>query len=208
MVDMKAFFAIEYGLYIVSTQYEGKSAGCIVNTLAQITVEPAQMTVVVHKDNYTAQLMEKSGYFAGVVLAKECTMDLIAKFGFASSRNTDKFAGISTKMDENDIPYIAEQVVARYSCKIVNKIDAGTHIIFVGEVSTAETVSNDEPLSYTYYHKVKKGTTPPKASSYKPEEEKKGYRCRVCGYIYEGEPLPDDFICPVCKKGAEFFDKL
>lgn len=208
MVDMKAFFGLTYGLYIVSAQHEGKTAGCVVNTLAQITVEPAQMTVVVHKDNYTAQLMQKSGCFAGVVLAKDCSMELIAGFGFRSSRDTDKFAGLATQVDENGVPYLTEQVVARYSCKIINQIDAGTHIIFVGEATTAETLSTEEPLDYTYYHRVKKGQTPPKASSYKPEEEKKGYRCKVCGYIYEGEPLPPDFICPICKKGAEFFEKL
>lgn len=209
MVDMQSFFSMSYGLYLLSTSYQGTAAGCVVNTLAQITVEPAQITVVSHKDNYTTQLIQKSGYFTGVVLAQDATMDLIGKFGFCSSREVDKFAPFATKTDENGVPYVCEQVVARYSCKVVTTIDAGTHIIFVGEVTTAETVDKDAlPMTYAYYHQVKKGKTPPKASSYKPEEAKKGFRCKVCGYVLESDTLPPDFVCPICKKGADFFEEI
>lgn len=208
MIDLQSFFSMNYGLYLVTAKHGEQAAGCVVNTLSQVTATPVQMIVAIHKDNYTTKIIEESGFFTGVTLSKDCDMNLIAKFGFASSRDFDKFKGWQVKSDENGVPYVAEQVVARFSCKVLGKLDADTHVIFLGEVTSAETLSNEEPLTYTYYHQVKKGKTPPKASSYKAEEAKKGYRCTVCGYIHESDTLPSDYICPICKKGAEFFEKI
>jgi len=208
-MDSKAFYKLTYGLYIVSSAYEGKAGGCVVNTLAQVTSKPACMSVAINKDNYTTRLIEKSGVFAAVALAQEAGMDLIGAFGFKSSQDTDKFIGLNTKTDENGILYVAEQTLARYSCKIVNKLDLGTHIMFIGEVVEAEVLADGTPLTYTYYQTVKKGSTPKNAPSYKEEEAvKKGYRCSICGYIHESDTLPDDFVCPVCKATADKFEKL
>ncbi len=207
MIDPKAFFNMSYGLYLISSTFNGKSAGCTVNTLTQVTAIPERMTVAVHKDNYTTELIEKSGYFTGVVLAQDATMELIGGFGFKSSRDTDKFAPFRTAVDENGVSYVSEQVLSRFSCKVIDKVDIGTHILFVGEVVSAERLADGEPMTYAYYHKVKNGVTPPKASSYQPPTVK-GFRCKICGYVLESDTLPADYICPICRKGPEFFEPL
>ncbi|MEG1687163.1 MAG: flavin reductase [Angelakisella sp.] len=209
MVDMKAFFKMSYGLYLISSKDGDRDMGCVVNTLTQVTVEPPQVVVALHKDNNTTKAIQKSGCFTGVALAETATMELIGQFGFHSSLELDKFAPFASKVDEHGVRYVTEQVAARYSCKVVGSIDTGTHIVFVGEVTTAEILDPAlAPMTYAYYHQVKNGATPPRASSYKPEEQKKGYRCKICGYILESDTLPADFICPICHKGAEFFEKL
>lgn len=209
MMDMKAFFSMSYGLYIVSSKANNKAAGCVVNTLAQVTSEPARMSVTVNKDNYTARIIEDSGVFAGVVLSQNATMELIGKFGFGSSSDSDKFAGLRTAVDGNGVPYVTEQTVARFSCRVVDAVDVGTHVIFIGEVTEAQVIDRDAPpMTYAHYHLVKKGITPPKASSYQPEENKKGFRCKICGYTLGSDNLPSDFVCPICGKGAEFFEAI
>ena len=105
------------------------------------------------------------------------------------------------------MPYVAEQTVARFSCKVIDEVDLGTHILFVGEVLSAERLSDEEPMTYAYYHKVKKGVTPPKASSYQPKAVK-GWRCKVCGYVLESDTIPDDFVCPICGQGREQFEQI
>ncbi len=207
MIDPKAFFQMNYGLYLIGSKLEGKAAGCVVNTLAQVTAIPEKMVVAVHKDNFTTGIIQKSGLFTGVALAKEASMDLIRTFGFRTSADTDKFSGFLTKTDSRGVPYIAEQISARFSCKVTGQMDLGTHLLFLGEVYEAERFEA-EPMTYSYYHQVKNGVTPPKASSYQPPVQTKGYRCKICGYVYEGETLPEGFVCPICKKGPEFFEKL
>lgn len=209
MIDLKAFFHMSYGLYLISSRDGDTVAGCTVNTLAQVTAEPVRMTVAVNKDNYTAEVIRRSGLFTGVALAQSATMELIGAFGFHSSRDYDKFGPFRTAEDENGVPYVAEQTVARFSCKVIDQVDLGTHILFVGEVLSAERLGDGEPMTYAYYHKVKNGVTPPKASTYQPEAgAKKGFRCTVCGYILEADTLPADFICPICKQGADKFVPL
>lgn len=207
MIDPKAFFSMNYGLYLVSSAFDGKASGCTVNTLSQVTAIPNRLTVAVNKDNYTTEIIEKSGYFTGVALAQDATMELIGAFGFKSGRDTDKFAPFRTAIDENGVPYVTEQVVSRFSCKVIGKLDVGTHILFLGEVTAAETVAQGEPMTYAYYHKVRNGVTPPKASSYQPPAAK-GFRCKVCGYVLESDTLPADYVCPVCGKGPEFFEPV
>lgn len=206
MIDLKAFFPLSYGLYLVSARDGDTVAGCTVNTLAQVTAVPARMTVAVHKDNFTTSVIRKSGFFTGVALAQTASMELIGAFGFRSSRDGNKFEGYETRTDENGVPYVAEQTVSRLSCKVISELDLGTHVLFLGEVTGAECLAASEPMTYAYYHKVKNGVTPPKASSYQPPVPKaKGFRCTVCGYILEADSLPDDLICPICHQGAEKF---
>lgn len=169
MLDLNAFFTLNYGLYLVCAAHNGKASGCTVNTLAQVTAVPCRMTVTVNKESYTAELIGKSGFFTGVVLAKDADMKLIGTFGFRSGRELDKFSPYRTATDENGAPYVAEQVVARFTCRVTDKMDADTHTIFLGEVTYAEQLSNAEPMTYGYYHTEKKGRTPPKASSYRAE---------------------------------------
>ena len=214
-MDKKAFYRLSSGLYLVSTAFDGKDNGCIINTALQVTSTPAQISVTINKENYTEQLIEKSGVFSVQALNEDADMDVIGVFGFKSGKDIEKFADISFKRDENGVPYITEKAAARFSCRVVNKMDVGTHVIFVGEVIDAEVMEGD-PMTYAYYRQVKKGGTPAKASSYHgdvKEDEKsagraKGWRCSICGYVYEGEELPADFVCPVCGAPVSVFEKL
>lgn len=129
-------------------------------------------------------------------------------FGFKSGKDVDKFAPFTPEKDMNGIPYIKEGMIAQFSVKVNNKIDLGTHVMFIGEVQDAQVLSSEEALTYGYYQTVKKGTTPKNAPSYKEETEKKGWQCLICSHIYEGETLPADFKCPICGQGADKFVKL
>ena len=217
MIDNKAFHHFSSGLYLLSTAVDGKNSGCIINTALQVTSKPFQISVTVNKENYTEQLMEKSGVFSVSALNEDADMDLIGVFGFKSSKDIDKFAGFNVKNDINGVPYVDEKSAARFSCKIIKSLDVGTHMIFVGEVVEAEVMSGNA-MTYSYYRQVVKGGTPAKASSYIPivEEDKKsteglkivGFKCGVCGYIHKGDTLPKDFTCPICGQGAEVFSPI
>lgn len=208
-MDSKAFQMMSYGLYIISTKNGTEEAGCVVNTLAQATSTPARVLVTINKENYTEQLLEKSGRFEAVVLSQSAPQELIGTFGFASSKDTDKFENWEHTTDEYGIPYITEQTAARFSCKVLDQMDAGSHIVFLAEVEEAEQTPEEIPMTYAYYHKVRKGLTPPKASSFQPEPAPvAGYRCKICGYILESETIPDDFVCPICGRGKEFMELI
>ena len=171
-MDKKAFYKITYGLYIVTTSVDGKDSGCVVNTLAQVTSDPARVSVAINKDNHTSQQIQKAGTFAAMVLAQDVDIRLIGTFGFRSSRDTDKFAGLDVQRDENGSPYVTQGAVARFRCRLVDTLDVGTHLLMIGDVEDAEVLSDTEPMTYSYYHKVKKGTTPKNAPSYqKPAAE-------------------------------------
>lgn len=207
-MDYHAFDKLSYGLYIVSSEAGGKAAGCIVNTLGQVTVSPVQVAVTINKENQTTRTILESGKFSATVLAESASMELIGRFGFQCSRDVDKFAGFAWARDINGVPYVTEQCAARFACTVVNEVDLGTHILFVARVDDWAVLDDVPQMTYDYYHAVKKGLTPPKASSYRPPEEKvTGWRCTVCGYIYEGEALPANYKCPICGQGAEVFEK-
>lgn len=206
-MDKKAFQKLSYGLYLISTKAGDHTAGCVVNTFAQVTSDPAQVTIAINKDNYTTSLIQESGYFTCIALSQSATMELIGAFGFHSSKDYDKFKDFKTATDANGIPYVCEQASARFSCKVSNQMDVGSHVIFLGEVQDAEILDVAVPMTYAYYHTVKKGMTPPKASSY-VEEPAKGYRCKICGYILDADTIPDDFICPICGRGKEVLQPI
>lgn len=207
-MNEQALYKLSYGLYIVSSSFEEKDAGCVVNTLHQVTATPVQVSVAVNKNNFTQQIIEKSGMFNATVFTQDAPMDIIKRFGFQSSKDHDKFDGITYERDARGIPYVKEHMAAQLSCKVVQKLDIGTHMLFIGEVVDAQVLSHEEVMTYAYYHKVKNGTTPKNASSYQANTEKKGWRCSICGYIYEGENLPEDYICPVCGAPASVFEKI
>lgn len=215
-MDLTAFYKMTYGLYILSSSAQGKDAGCIVNTVTQVTAEPPKLAVAVNKQNTTAKIIQESGVFAAVPLTQEAGMDLIGVFGFRSSETEDKFAGFHFKRDEAGVPYVTDCAAARFSAKVEQTVDLGTHLLFIGEVTEAEKLLPEEPMSYAYYHSVVKGGTPKTAPSYKGEAEEvpvapatsgERWRCTVCGYIHEG-PLPEGFTCPLCGVGVESFEKL
>ena len=207
MLDLKAFQKITYGVYLVSSRCGDISSGCVVNTLTQVTTSPAQVTIAINKQNYTTEIIRKSGRFTAVVLSQSAMMELIGRFGFHCSRDTEKFESFRTRVDESGVPFVCEQASARFSCKVVSSMDAGTHIIFLGEVEAAEVLDSTGPMSYAYYHQIKNGVTPPRASAYQPEPAK-GYRCRICGYVLDSDTVPDDFVCPICGRGKEHLEKI
>lgn len=206
-MDTKAFFKLSYGLYLVSSTYQGKDSGCIINTMMQVTANPAKVTITLSKENYTTSLIDKSKVFNGAVLLDAIDMDIIRRFGFQSGKDVDKFKDIEYEKDRYGIKQIKDGIAADFCCKVIDQKDVGTHIMFIAEVMDATVYSEDSVLLYANYHKKKNGTTPPKAPSYQ-EVTKKGYRCKVCGYVLEADVLPEDYICPVCKQPASVFEKI
>lgn len=221
MLDTKAFRCINYGLYLVSSCADGKTSGCTVNAFIQVTSEPFQLGVAINKENHTCTTIQKAGKYTATVLSESATMELIGKFGFHSSRDIDKFEFYSVESDNSGLPYVLEHAVARFSVLVTDSVDLGTHIFFIGTVTEAEVLSDEDPMTYAYYHAVKGGKTPPKAASYIPPEKKEeqlfsapvsetvnAWLCTVCGYIEYADKLPEDFKCPVCGAGPERFKQI
>ena len=161
-MDLTALFKMSYGLYVVSAEADGQKAGCVINTATQVTAEPPRMMVAVHKDNVT------TGVSAFTVTAIDMTADMpyIGNFGFRTSANFDKFEKYGCETSAVGSPYSPEHVCAVYACKLIDTVDVGTHYLFIGDVVDAQKLSDEEPLTYSYYHSTLKGKTPPKASSY------------------------------------------
>ena len=211
MLDKKALYQISSGLYLVSSKNEGHQAGCIINTLMQVTSKPVQVSITLNKENDTTDTILKSNVFHVTALASNVDMNVIATFGFQSSKEIDKFQSFETKYDTLDNPYIEEGMNASFACKVVHTLDVGSHIIIVGEVVESESLSQENSMTYAYYHDVKKGSSPKNAPTYQEEiktDKKTKWRCKICGYIYEGEELPADFICPICGQPASMFEKV
>ena len=226
MIDKQAFRGLSYGLYIIGAQSGDQRGGCVVNTLCQVTSSPAQVSVAINKENVTSRLVAESGRFTAVILDEDTPMDLIGTFGFRTSAEIDKFAEHPFAADAAGVPYVTEHTVSRFSAKVVQTIDVGTHLMFIGEVEEAESTGFGAPMTYAYYHQVKGGKTPPKASSFEgdatvavkeeeaaPATEASGvrtaWRCTICGHIeyVDGPELPADFKCPLCGMGRELFEQ-
>ncbi len=217
--NLKALHKISYGLYIVSSIRNEKLNGQIANSVVQITSEPATIAVSINKQNLTHEFIKESKVFAVSVLTKEASMKFIGQFGFKSGRDIDKFDGVNYKLGVTGAPIVLEYSIAYLEAEVVSVIDVGTHTIFIGTIVDADILNEGEPMTYAYYHTVKKGKSPKTAPTYieeenqKEENEMKKYRCTVCGYVYDpevGDPdfgvspgtsfeqLPEDWVCPVC----------
>lgn len=207
-MDTKAFFKMNYGLYLVTSNCDGFDSGCIANTFVQVTSSPAQVCITLNKNNFTTELIKGSGVFNCGVLLDEVEMSTIAHFGFQSGRDVSKFEGIDYEIDQHNVKQITTGLAATFSCRLVNVLDVGTHYMFVASVEDAKVLSDKPVLTYENYHKVKKGTTPKNASSFQEPVESKGYRCTICNYVLEADELPEDYVCPVCGQKAEVFEKL
>ena len=222
-MDKTAMYKFQSGLYVVSTEHEGEVGACIINTGMQLTSTPLQVQVVVNKDNHTEQVLEKSGHFALTLVSVAADMLYIGRFGFKTSAEVDKFDGIACERTDLGDPYTPECSCAVISARVVGSVDCGTHMLYVGEVTDAKVLSDEPPLTYSYYHTQLKGKTPPKASSFVPEEEtsKEGapmaeeketytFRCTICGYevTVDTPELPEDFVCPVCGVGPDQFERV
>lgn len=198
----KAIHKLTYGLFILTAKDGNKDNGCIINTVTQVTSEPNRITIAVNKANYTHDMIVKTGEFNVSVLTENSKFETYKHWGFQSGKDTDKLEAISFKRSENGITYIADETNAYISAKVISSIDLGSHTLFIADVTASEVLSDDESVTYSYYHKNIKPSKP------KTEEKKKGFICTICGYIYEGDTLPDDFICPWCKHPASDFEPL
>ena len=165
-MDLSAFFKMSYGLYVVSAEADGRRAGCVINTAVQVTSQPPRVSVAVNKENVTADVIEAAGAFTVTAIDKTADMPYIGNFGFRSSDTYDKFEKYGCETSAVGSPYSPEHVCALLACRLVDTVDVGTHFLFIGEVVDAQVLSDEEPLTYSYYHAVLKGKTPPKASSY------------------------------------------
>ena len=221
LMDKKALHTLTYGLFVLTAKEGDKDNGCIVNTVQMLTSDPTRVTVFVNKSNYTEGMISRTGEFNVSVLQRSTPFALFKNFGFASGKDTDKFAGRVYPRSSNGLYYIYENSNAYLSCKVVGKHDYGTHTIFVGEVVEAKRLSDEGSLSYEQYLTEVKPQVKPaaatvatasagssasaKADSVSAPVEK--WVCKVCGYVHEG-PLPEDFICPWCKHPASDFERV
>jgi flavin reductase (DIM6/NTAB) family NADH-FMN oxidoreductase RutF len=201
-MDNLALQKISYGLYVVTAKSGNKSSGCIVNTVMQAASSPVLITVSVNKQNFTHDLILREGKFNVSVLTEDVPFDMIKRFGFSSGRDTDKFDGLEVPYTADGIAYIDKYTNSYLACTVKSTVDCGTHTLFVAEVTDAKCFSDAASLTYDFYHKNVK----PKAEPVKGK--KVYYQCTVCGYIYEGDTLPEDFVCPLCKHGAADFVKV
>ncbi len=199
---MKALFNIGYGLYVVTSNDGRKDNGCIVNTVSQLTDTPMRVCVNINKANYTYHVVHTTGILNVNCLSQEAPFSVFQRFGFQSGRTVDKFAedAAAAPRSDNGLIFLPRYINAFMSLKVVDEIDLGTHGMFICEVTEARVMSHVETMTYTFYQKNVK----PKPAT----EGKKGWVCNVCGYIYDGEELPDDIICPLCKHGAADFSRI
>ncbi len=205
-MDTKALFSIGYGLYVLSANNDDNDNACMVNTVQQVTSNPLLITVAINKVNHTHDMIKASRKFNISVLTQATPFSVIERFGFQSGKTVDKFKGFdSVTRSSNGVLYLSEYSNAFLSGSVTSMVDLGTHTLFIAELTDAEVLSKDETLTYSYYHKHVKPKQNPTATK---SRGKVGWRCRICGYVYEGEELPPDFICPVCKHGAADFEKI
>ena len=202
-IEGNAFFKLSYGLFVLSTNDGQKDNGCIINTVTQLTDTPKRLTIAVNKQNYSHETLLKTGKFNVSVLSEDAPFKIFQQFGFCTGRDTDKFAGFEyAERCENGLMRLTRFADAYFSCKIIASYDYGTHTLFVADVTEARVLNNQPPITYAYYF----ANTKPKPQPADPE--KKGWVCKICGYVYEGEVLPADFVCPLCKHGAVDFEPL
>jgi len=227
-MNPKALFKLSYGVYVVCSKDGDKMNGQIANTVIQVASEPAIIAVAINKKNLTHEYISTSGVFTASILAQDTPLTFIGNFGFKSGREVNKFDGVNYKLGVTGAPIVTDNTLAYLEAKVTGQLDAVTHTVFIGEVVGAEVLREGEPMTYAYYHEVKRGSTPKTAPSYvevkkevKPVMAK--YECTVCGYVYDpekGDPdgkilpgtpfekLPDSWTCPVCGASKSEFKKV
>ena len=203
-MDTKALFSLQYGVFILGSQSNGKINACVTNTCMQVANDPVRIAISVINTNLTCQMIKDSGFFTLSVLDKKTTFETIKRFGYQSGKNVDKFEGFTDySMDQNGCPYLSSQICALFSAKVVAAQDLGTHTLFTAEVLDAKITSREEPITYAYYQSNIK----PKPAA--PTSGKiVGWRCKICGYVHNSPELPSDFTCPLCGHPAEDFEPI
>lgn len=235
-MDSKIFQKVSYGLYVIGSTKEGAFNGQIANTVFQISSDPATVAISINKNNLTCEFIKASGIFSVSILPKTTALDFIGRFGFKSGRDVDKYQGLSSKQGITGAPVLLEHSVGYIEAEVINSIDVITHMLFIGKVVDTQVFNDEEPMTYSYYHQVKKGKVPQTAPTYIKEDTKeqelkeneqsagrKKYQCLVCGYIYdpaEGDPdsgikpgtafedLPENWVCPICGAAKDQFELI
>ncbi len=229
-MDNNVFRDISYGLYIISTKYNERNVGCVINTVSQVTSENPIISFSLNKENYTNEAIKNTKKFAISIISETINNDIIYKFGYYSSKDTDKFEEYKYELCD-DIPVITEGICSYLICELIQTIDCETHDLFISRVIDTKKLSSEKEMTYRYYHEVVKGSAPKNAPTYievNQEEEQNHknegnlankefnkYKCIICGYIYDEEvekvkfeDLPDDWKCPRCGVGKENFIKI
>ena len=198
--DMTALFKIGYGLYVVTSHDGKKDNGLIVNTVSQVSDSPKRIAVTINKENYSHHVIKQTGKMNVNCLTVDAPFSVFEKFGFASGRNVDKFAGETVLRSDNGLVFLSKYINSFMSLKVETYVDLGSHGMFICSIDEARVISDKDTMTYSFYHENVKP---------KPQTEgKKGYVCKICGYVYEGDPLPEDFICPLCKHPASDFEPI
>ena len=198
--DLTALFNIGYGLYVVTCNDGKKDNGLIVNTVTQLTDSPNRVAVTINKANYSHHVISQTKKMNVNCLSTSAPFSVFERFGFRSGRNTDKFEGCEPLRSDNGLIFLPRHINSFMSLEVVQYVDLDTHGMFICEVTEARVINDDPSMTYAYYHENVKP---------KPETEgKKGFVCTICGFIYEGDTLPEDYICPLCKHGAADFEPI
>jgi flavin reductase (DIM6/NTAB) family NADH-FMN oxidoreductase RutF/rubredoxin len=224
MINFEALYKISYGLYIVCSGDKNSGNGFISNTVFQITAEPPKFAVCCNKKNYTAELIQRHNAFSVSVLEQNVSSKIIGTFGYKTGREVDKLAGKNIRYGDTNVPVVLNECIAFFEFRLLQTIDAGSHLMFIGELINAEIIHDSkEPLTYLYYRQVKKGVAPENAPTYidKSKLEKlksaavsKKYKCPACGFVYDEsiekvkfDDLPADWVCPACgTEKSDFFE--
>jgi len=227
-MNPKALYKLGYGLYVVSSKRREGFNGQIANTVFQVTSEPPTIAVSINKNNLTHEFITESKVLAVSILSQDTPLSFIGHFGFKSGRDINKLEGINYRIGETGAPVVIDHALAYLESRVFQALDVGTHTIFIGELVEADILKEGEPMTYAYYHQVKRGTTPKTAPAYVEEKKVEAmkaakYRCTVCQYVYDpelGEPdsgikpgtpfeeLPNDWVCPVCGAPKSDFERI
>ena len=228
-MDTHVLHNLSYGMYIVSSVRGNAINAQIANSVMQITSEPATVAVSINKENYTHGFIRQSKHFSISILAEDTPLGFIGQFGFKSGRTGDKFQGVKFKISDAGVPVVLEHSLGYIEAEVIGEMDAPTHTVFLGQVNAMEMLSSGKPMTYDYYHQIKRGTTPRTAPTYIKEEQEKPlppiqkYRCLVCAYVYDpqlGDPdggiapgtafekIPDSWVCPVCGATKDQFEPV
>lgn len=204
-MNKNAMHNLTYGLFVLTAEEDSKHNGCIINTVTQVTSQPNRITIAVNKSNFTHDMISRTGKFSVSVIGENADFELFKHFGFQSGRDTDKFENYEdAKEASNGTMIVTSGTNAYISAKVICETDLGTHTLFLADVTESEVLSDVPSASYDYYQKNIK----PKPEEPKEKKGKTVWRCMLCGYEYEGEELPEDFVCPLCLHPASDFEKV
>ncbi len=204
-MNKNAMYNLTYGLFVLTAEENSKHNGCIINTVTQVTSQPNRITIAVNKSNFTHDMISRTGKFTVSIISEKADFELFKHFGFQTGKDTDKFENYSScKKAPNGTMIVTSGTNAYISANVISEMDLGSHTLFVAQVTESEVFDDAACATYDYYQKNIK----PKPEAASEKKGKTVWRCTVCGYEYEGEELPEDFICPLCKHPASDFEKI